>query len=307
MKKKIIYSALLTIPFLTGCNQNNNSATPASIETVEQSTPVQQATSHTLAFDESITFNDTDYRTIGYPVTGLKMTVKKPIIDENIVLGKGYPDSEKIKFEGKRALVVTTEVENTTDDYIDLVGHTILDSEGKTLDFTFVDGVSTQSINGLTGKQKATIVMVYLASNDKPVTVTYANTTWKDDNKNSDKNLKSSSQKKNSKVAKSSSNQSTDSKDDIETQSTVLASATDVNNNTIATVEVATTYSSKQSSQVSIPAPTPPSSEIVDQHASLSIQPAGLNVYDEYYTPELEEQIAIHQQMQQNWSPNHGE
>lgn len=85
MKKKIIYSVLFLSLFLGGCTQTNTDNTASSIDTIEQSTQVQQVTSHTLAFDESITFNDVDYRVIGYPVSGLKMTVKKPVIDENIV------------------------------------------------------------------------------------------------------------------------------------------------------------------------------------------------------------------------------
>lgn len=308
MKKKIIYSVLFLSLFLGGCTQTNTDNTASSIDTIEQSTQVQQVTSHTLAFDESITFNDVDYRVIGYPVSGLKMTVKKPVIDENIVLGEGYPDSERVKFEGKKALVITTEVENTTDDYIDLVGHTILDSEGKTLDFTFVEGVSTQSIDGLTGGQKATIVYVYLANDDKPVTVTYANTTWRDDNKNSNKNAKESSSIGNSsKVAKSSSSKTLDSKKENLTQSTDIPSTADAIDNNTVTIEATVAYNATQSPQQSRPTTASSNSEVVDQHAGLYIQPAGLNVYDEYYTPELEEQIAIHQQMQQNWSPNHGE
>ena len=85
---------------------------------------------------------------------------------------------EQLNNLGKKALVVTTIVENTSSDYIDLGGWTVLDSEGKTLDYTFTN-VSTQSIDGLTAGQKATIVDVYLVSDDTPVTVSYENATWK--------------------------------------------------------------------------------------------------------------------------------
>lgn len=279
MKKKILYTLLLSVVVLTGCGQNTTKETPASIETIEQSNQLPQKTSHTLNFGESLTFTDTDYKTIGYSVAGLKMTVKPPRIDENIVLGKGYPEEDQKKFEGKKALVITVEVENTTSDYIDLVYSTVLNSEGKTLDFTFVDGVSTQVVNGLTAGQKATIVTVYPTSDDKPVTYTYANATWKAGNtkkkessSKSDKNSEKSS-KENTKITTK--NSSSKQSDNSQAQ-----------NQAISTTATQPSESTTQNTNTEPPAPASPNNSgtrIVDQHgeAGITIE-AGIDTVNPY-------------------------
>lgn len=319
MKKKILYTLLLSVVVLTGCGQNTTKETPASIETIEQSNQLPQKTSHTLNFGEPLTFADVDYKTIGYPVAGLKMTVKPPIIDENIVLGKGYPEEDQKKFEGKKALVITVEVENTTSDYIDLVYSTVLNSEGKTLDFTFVDGVSTQVVNGLTAGQKATIVTVYPTSDDNPVTYTYANATWKAGNtkkkessSKSDKNSKKSS-KENTKIATKNSS-SKQSKTQQSTNSQTESQAVDT------TVIQSAESTAQNTNPVSLPPASPnnSSSRIVDQHgeAGVTIE-TGINTVNPYdqkgdggtyfpdgYDPELEAMVAEFQRTREWYAPN---
>ncbi|UOC11848.1 hypothetical protein [Streptococcus equinus] len=180
MKKMLLGGVLLlsAIALVACSNNSDEETTSTSIEIIKESSSSKKETSHQLSFDESYTFTESDTEVTGYESAGLKMTIQKPVIDENIDLKEGYPEEEYSKFEGKKALVVTTVVENTSSDYIDLGGWTVLDSEGKTLDYTFTN-VSTQSIDGLTAGQKATIVDVYLVSDDNPVNISYENATWK--------------------------------------------------------------------------------------------------------------------------------
>lgn len=118
MKKMLLGGVLLlSATTLVACsNTSDEETTTTSIEVIEESSSSKEETSHNLSFDESYTFTEADMHVTGYESTGLKMTIQKPVIDENIDLKEGYPEEEYSKFEGKKALVVTTIVENTSSD-----------------------------------------------------------------------------------------------------------------------------------------------------------------------------------------------
>ncbi|RGC38166.1 hypothetical protein [Streptococcus gallolyticus] len=187
MKKMLLGGVLLlSATALVACsNSSDEETTTTSIEIIEESSSSKEETSHNLSFDESYTFTKADMHVTGLESTGLKMTIKAPVIDENAYVEAGYSDIAEFEedysdFKDKKVLVVTIEVENTSSDYIDLGGWTVLDSEGKAIDFSVITGVSSpSSIDGLTAGQKATIVDVYPVSDSNPVTISYENATWK--------------------------------------------------------------------------------------------------------------------------------
>lgn len=108
MKKMLLGGVLLlSATTLVACsNTSDEETTTTSIEVIEESSSSKEETSHNLSFDESYTFTEADMHVTGYESTGLKMTIQKPVIDENIDLKEGYPEEEYSKFEGKKHLLL---------------------------------------------------------------------------------------------------------------------------------------------------------------------------------------------------------
>ena len=185
MKKLSLLTATALLLFsLTACSTEKNTSSSKDESTEvpvkkKENTQKQEPTSHILKFGDSYIFTKKDFETTGYDSTGLKMTVKTPVIDENIDIKAGYSEEDYPKLEGKLPLVVTIEIENTTDNYIDMGGFKIIDSNGKDLKYSYAEGVSSYPVDGINGGQKLTITDVYLANDSKPITFIYETATWK--------------------------------------------------------------------------------------------------------------------------------
>lgn len=178
MKRIIVGSVtLLSIFTLVGCSSNEKTSTEKPKENKVE--VKEKPTSHNLKFGNSYTFTKKDFETTGYDNVGLRMTVQKPSIDESIDLKSGYSEEDYPKLEGKLPLVVTIEIENTTKNYIDIGGFKIVDSNSKDLENSYAEGISSEPVDGINGGQKLTITDVYLANDDKPVSVIYDVSTWK--------------------------------------------------------------------------------------------------------------------------------
>ncbi len=110
---------------------------------------------------------------------GLKITVTEAKIDTSIQLNNEYSSED---YTGYTPVLVKAVFENTTNDVIDITSFEILDATGEMGKWNaYVEGVSSNMPDVLTGGQKVNLTEVYAIKNPGAFDLTYGGITWKVD------------------------------------------------------------------------------------------------------------------------------